>query len=246
MRANVVKTGDRVEIRILQQVEQGKKLGEYPPAYRSMVEHVQEDGSLELLVPIVKGKIDAPPSGVRLEALIYTRAGMYRCVAHIKNRYLKENVYLMLMELKSPLEKFQRREFYRFECVMDIQYMTITEEEVGIDDITELKEHHRLTYPEDLVESAVAVDISGGGIRFVSDLPAEEGSFILIAIRLVNESMDYPLELIGKVVICQKVEPGQSKEKYEYRVNFIMKDEKKRELIIKYIFEQERRSRQKG
>ena len=97
-----------------------------------------------------------------------------------KNRYLKENVYLMLMELKSPLEKFQRREFYRFECVMDIQYMTITEEEVGIDDITELKEHHRLTYPEDLVESAVAVDISGGGIRFVSDLPAEEGSFILI------------------------------------------------------------------
>ena len=47
-------------------------------------------------------------------------------------------------------------------------------------------------------------------------------------------------------MICQKVDPGQSKEKYEYRVNFIMKDEKKRELIIKYIFEQERRSRQKG
>ncbi len=246
MKSNVVKTGDKVEIRILQQVEQGRKLGEYPPAYRSIVEHVQEDGSIELLVPIVKGKIDGPPSGVRLEALFYTRAGMYRCVARIKNRYLKENVYLMLMELKSPLEKFQRREFYRFECVMDIQYMTITEEETEIDDITELKEHHRLTYPEDLVKNAVAVDISGGGIRFVSGQPAEEGSHLLIAIRLVNESMDYPLELIGKVVICQKVEPRQKEEKYEYRVNFIMKDEKKRELIIKYIFEQERRSRQKG
>lgn len=246
MKSNVVKTGDKVEIRILQQVEQGRKLGDYPPAYRSVVEHVQEDGSIELLVPIVKGKIDVPPSGVRLEALFYSRAGMYRCVAHIKNRFLKENVYLMLMELKSPLEKFQRREFYRFECVMDIQYMIITEEETEIDNITDLKEHHRLTYPEELAKNAVAVDISGGGIRFVSDQPAKEGSHLLIDIRLVNESMDYPLELIGKVVICQKVEPRQKEEKYEYRVNFIMKDEKKRELIIKYIFEQERRSRQKG
>lgn len=62
MKSNVVKTGDKVEIRILQQVEQGRKLGEYPPAYRSIVEHVQEDGSIELLVPIVKGKIDGPPA----------------------------------------------------------------------------------------------------------------------------------------------------------------------------------------
>ncbi len=63
-----------------------------------------------------------------------------------------------------------------------------------------------------------------------------------MSIRLANESMDYLLEIVGKIVICQKME----NEKYEYRVNFLMKDEKKRELIIKYIFEQERRSRQKG
>lgn len=69
MKSNVIKTGDKVEIRILQQVEKGRRLGEYPPAYRSIVENVQEDGSMELLLPIVKGKIDAPPptaSGLRL------------------------------------------------------------------------------------------------------------------------------------------------------------------------------------
>ncbi|TGY96825.1 flagellar brake protein [Petralouisia muris] len=242
MKSNVIKTGDKVEIRILQQVEKGRRLGEYPPAYRSIVENVQEDGSMELLLPIVKGKIDAPPNGVRLEALFYTRGGMYRCIAQIKNRYLKENVYLMLMELKSPLEKFQRREFYRFECIMDIEYMAITDEEAEIEDITDLKEHHRLTYPADLSREAIAVDISGGGIRFVAQQPGKEGGYLLMSIRLANESMDYLLEIVGKIVICQKME----NEKYEYRVNFLMKDEKKRELIIKYIFEQERRSRQKG
>ncbi|MCI8483597.1 MAG: flagellar brake protein [Lachnospiraceae bacterium] len=245
MNSNIIKPGDKIEIRILQQVEQGKRTGEQPPAYYSRVENVLEDGMIEVLVPIREGKTASPPSGVRLEFIFYTKTNMYRCIARIKNRYIKENLYLMLVEPRSPLEKFQRREYYRFECVMDMQYMKITEEEAEIEKVTDAKEHHRLEYPEDLSKDAIAVDISGGGIRFVGDEPGNKGDYLIIAIRLENESMDYLLEIMGKILLCQKIDTPQKEEKYEYRVNFLMKNQKERETIIKYIFEQERRSRQK-
>ncbi len=246
MNSNIVRPGDKVEIRILQQVEQGKKLGEQPPVYHSIVENVRDDGFFEMLVPIREGKTQAPPGGVRLEFLFYARAGMYRCVAHIKNRYVRENLYLMLVEPRSPLEKFQRREYYRFECAMDMQYMMITDEEAETENITELKEHHRLNYPEDLAREAIAVDISGGGLRFIGKMPGNKGDYLFLSLRLESESMNYLLEIVGKVLLCQEIESGNKEMKYEYRINFLMRNQKEREIIIKYIFEQERRRRQKG
>lgn len=246
MNDNVIKPGDKVEIRILQRVERGKMLGENPPAYYSMVEDVQESGLIEILAPTRAGKAESLPSGLRLEFVFFTKRGPYRCVARVKDRYVRENLGLVLIEPKSPMEKFQRREYYRFECVMDMKYLMVTEEEAKIEDIKELKEQHRLNYPEDGFLDAVAVDISGGGIRFVGSVPGEKGDFLVLSIRLESETMDYLLEIAGKVMLCQKVESGRKEEKYEYRVNFIMRNQKERETIIKYIFEQERRRRQKG
>lgn len=246
MNSNIVKIGDKIDIRILQQVEQGKKTGERPPAYHSKVQNILKDGSMEVEVPTAGGKSISLPAGIRLEFVFYTRNGLYRCVTHIKERYIRDNLYLLRIEPKTPLEKFQRREYYRFECVMDMLYMPITEEEVAIKKIEEVKEHHRLKYPEDLPKEAIAVDLSGGGIRFVGYEPGERGDYLLLTIRLENESMDYLLEVVGRVLTCQRVEARAKEKKYEYRVQFLMKDQREREMIIKYIFEQERRSRQKG
>lgn len=246
MNSDIVKIGDKIDIRILQQVEQGKKTGERPPAYRSIVQNILKDGSMEVSVPREGGRSVSLPNGIRLEFVFYTGNGMYRCVAHIKERYIRDNLYLLRIEAKTPLEKFQRREYYRFECVMDMLYLPVTAEEAAIEKIEEIREHHRLKYPEDLPKEAVAVDLSGGGLRFVGYEPGEKGDYLLITMRLENESMDHLLEVVGSVLTCQKVETSAKEEKYEYRVNFLMKDQKEREMIIKYIFEQERRSRQKG
>ncbi len=245
MGSNIIRPGDKVEIRVMQQLEQGRMLGELPPAYCSMVQDIREDGLLEVSVPTREGKTDIPPSGVRLEFVFYTRAGMYRCAAHMKDRYMRENLPVVLVEPKTPLEKFQRREYYRFGCVMDMEYFAITEEEAGIGDMAELKEHHRLAFPEDKPLHAVAVDISGGGIRFVGDQPGDKDAYLFISLRLKNKSMDYLLEAVGKTVLCQKVEAVKKEKKYEYRANFLMRNQKEREIIIKYIFEQERINRQK-
>ncbi len=245
MESNIVRPGDKIEIRIMQQLEQGRMLGELPPAYCSMVQDIRENGMFEISVPTRDGKAEVPPSGVRLEFVFYTRAGMYRCGANVKDRYVRENLPVVLVEPKTPLEKFQRREYYRFGCVMDMEYFAITEEEAGMGDMAGLKEHHRLCFPGDTPLHGVAVDISGGGIRFVGNRPGEQEGYLFISIRLKNKSMDYLLETVGKTILCQKVGTVKKETKYEYRANFLMRNQKEREIIIKYIFEQERVNRQK-
>lgn len=251
MNMNILNIGDSVEIRILQQIEQGWKTGERPDFYASKIQNILDNGDIEIDMPTQRGRNANLPSGVRLEFLFYTEEDIYRCVAHIKERYRRENMYLLLIEPKTPLEKFQRREHYRFECALDMLYQPIKEDEVDITPIYELKEHHRLTYPEDLAKEAVAVDLSGGGMRFVGYEKGNEGDYMVISLPLVNESMNYTLEIVASILTCRRMKRGagekpDAKKKYEYRVRFLVRNPEDREWIIKFIFEQERLHRQKG
>lgn len=251
MNTGILKIGDNVEIRILQQIEQGWKTGERPDFYASKIQNILDNGDIEIDMPTKKGQNASPPSGVRLEILFYTRDDIYRCIAHIKDRYIRENMFFLLIEPKTPLEKFQRREHYRFECALNMLYLPIKEDEVDISPIGELKEHHRLTYPEDLAKEAIAVDLSGGGMRFVGYEPGKEGEYMVISLPLENESMSYTLEIVASILTCRRIkrsagEKPDAQKKYEYRVKFLVKHPEDREWIIKFIFEQERLRRQKG
>lgn len=250
MGSDIIKVGDKVDIRILQQVEQGRKSGLRPTTYRSKVQDIMKNGDMEIGVPTEGGENVMVPSGVRLEFLFYTRTGIYRCIGHIKDRYIKERMYLLLVERKTPLEKFQRRQYYRFECLLDIYYYPVTKEEAQEIPLEELKELRKLGHKQEVPKSAVAVDISGGGLRFISDEPGERGDYVLMLIDLERQGTTYHLEVLGEILFCKRLENDLEikkniKNKYEYRTQFMIKP-KEREKIIKYIFEQERKNRQKG
>lgn len=246
MNPDIIKIGNKIEIRILQQAAQQQNDGSKVKVYRSQVQEIRNNGWLEIAVPIEEGRMVLLPFGVRYEFVFYTKNGLYRCVAQIRERFKSNNLYLFLVEPKTQLEKFQRREYYRFECAMIMSYQVIKESEAKIEDMNKLKAYHSRIRPDDLPKTAVAVDISGGGIRFITVEPTEEDTFLFISIQLKNESIDWTLETVGRVLSCRAVETSRKEKKYEYRVQFLLKDQRKREMIIKYIFEQERKSRQKG
>lgn len=250
MESNTIHVGDKIDIRVLQQVEQERTTGIVPRVYKSKLQDIKPDGMLEISVPISSGRAVLLSTGLRYEFIFYTRKGLYRCEVQVKEYYKTENIYIFLVEPKSPLEKFQRREYFRFECAMDMEYFDITEEEAKIEDIARLKQDHREENPDFVIQQGIAVDLSGGGIRFVGDREGKKGEFLLISIFLRSIDVNHQLEVAGRVLSCKKVEVQTGKmagkKKYEYRVQFLTRDQKKRETIIKYIFEQERKNRQKG
>lgn len=250
MGSNIVNVGDKIDIRILQQVNQEKETGVMTKAYKSSVQDIKPNGLFEIGMPMYGGKMVLLSTGIRYEIIFYTRNGLYRCTAQVKERYKTDSLYMLLIEPKSPLEKFQRREYFRFECAMDMEYAMITEEEAKIEDIEELKQHHKEQFPEDEMQKGIAVDLSGGGIRFVGEKEGQKGEFLLISIFLRCIDVNHQLEVAGRVLSCKVLDKvsgnKRGPKKYEYRVQFLTREQRKREIIIKYIFEQERKNRQKG
>lgn len=244
MSSNIIRIGDKVDIRVRQQAGKEATAPELK-VYFSKVLNTRDNGSIEVTVPMENEEPVLLPMNVRIEFWFYTSHGVYRCMAHIKDRYRKQGQRIFLLEPKTRLEKYQRRQFYRLECLIDLQYLPVTEEELQLEDAAEIRQKHKADFPEDLPKEGVAVDLSGGGMRFMGYTETEAGRFLWVSIRLKNESVDYTMELIGKIVSCKRIEGGSSKKRYEYRVKFKVKSQKEQEKIVKYIFEQERINRQR-
>ncbi len=243
MASSVLRIGDKVDIRVRRQA--GKDSLAKPDIYPSKVLNTRENGSIEISVPMVDGEALTLPMNVRIEFWFYTSHGVYRCLAHIKDRNKKEGLYSFLIEPKSPLEKYQRRQFYRLECLMDLKYLPISKEEAGKGSVQEMVERHMQKNPGDSLRYGYAVDISGGGVRFISDHLGAAGDCLVIMLNLKIGDDNYLLDLVGNVVDCRQLDEVLGKRKYEYRIDFVIKGRAEQEIIVKYIFEQERINRQR-
>ena len=88
------------------------------------------------------------------------------------------------------------------------------------------------------------VDISGGGVRFVTNEQLEEGKAVLIIVMLQTQAGEKQYYLPGHILRSVKLLNRDNM--YENRLKFIIHDDKIREEIIKYIFAEERKARQRG
>ncbi|MFP3154074.1 flagellar brake protein [Lachnospiraceae bacterium ZAX-1] len=230
----VLKAGDKIEIRILQQSDK---------IYRSTIYDILDNDEVEIGMPMEKGKMAVLSLNLLYELEFFGENGVYRCTAQVIERYKRDNLYALRIELKSQLKKIQRREYYRFECAVDMDYMMITQEEAEMP-IEKVEAHHRHDYPEDAIKHAVALDLSGGGIRFTSDELEERSGCVFVKMALKNETMDRQFQMVGRLLRSKRLETDR--EKYEHRTQFLQIDARTREQIIKYIFDEERKNRNRG
>lgn len=241
---DIIKPGDRIDIKIIQQLEQSQNSSTEPKKthiYKSKVYDVNENGKLQIAMPTENGKLVLLPLGIRFEFVFYSNGGLYRGEGQVKERYKQDNLYILDVELQSRLMKFQRREFFRHQCTIDMSYFELTPEEAELESAEIAFEKIR---DEDFYEKerkGIIVDISGGGVRFTSTEELQNDSYILITVRLSSDKVDKQYYLIGKIITCTKIENVVSR--YENRVQFMLKDDKTREEIIRFIFEEERKSR---
>lgn len=241
MVSSILTVGDKIDIRVLQQVEAQAKIGEAPRVLKSLIYDLKENGILEIGMPTEAGKIVLLSLGLRYELVFYTKKGLYRCIGQVKERYKSDNLYMVSMEMKTNLSKFQRREYYRFECLLDISYLPIKKDEAAKKNYKDILEYYRKYHPEEKMREAIAVDISGGGLRFVTKEKLSPDDAVLINLVLSNETIHQEFWIPANILQVHRLDGDLIK--YEHRVMFILKDNRIREQIIKYIFEEERKSR---
>lgn len=233
MLSNFVVPGQKLELRATNEKNEAKD-----KVYVSRVFEVLSDDRLEVAMPMEKTRLILLPVEGEYEVFFYTQNGLYECICRIIDRYKSNNVYILALELVSNLRKYQRREYYRFSCALNMSARVLEEEEIAA-----LDERKNYLVPGLPLKRSIIVDISGGGLRFVADHKYEEGSLIYCKYNLTVKNDIKEYNLVGKILSVGELEqqPGT----FEHRVQYMNINPAEREEIIRYIFEEERKNLKK-
>ncbi|AEM78796.1 flagellar brake protein [Thermoanaerobacter wiegelii] len=185
--------------------------------YSSQVQDISKNGTILIDTPVYSGHLVPVRIGSIVQIIYFTKQGLFTFYAKVLNRFSGKLALLEIMPISS-VERLQRRQYFRLEKVIPFTY-TISGGE------------------EDKVYKGLIQDISGGGLRCKVDKKVEVGTIINCVFTL-----DQEITVSGKVVRYEELlEKG-----YEIGLCYVDIDEKVREKIISYIFEEQRKSRQKG
>lgn len=242
MISNIVAVGDRIEL-IHSKRESSPQKGPQKVYYSQVYDIVSED-EIKIAMPMEKGKIILLSIGSVYKLSFFSKNSIYQCEGKILDRYKSNNIFVLVVEPVSSLKKAQRREYYRLSCVMPAEFREMTEKEIEYDYVEEIVENAKDPDAEEqelAFQKATIVDISGGGLRLISELPVEASKYILIKVRIPIRFLVKQFHLVGYVLQATKV-PGEIT-KYEIRLQFEKISKEERETIIKYIFEEERKKR---
>ncbi len=232
-----VTPGVKVEIQAIERVllddgSYGRKL------YTSKVYDVIDEDRMEIFMPIEQTKLILLPVSGEYELHFFTPKGLYQCLARVTERYKSGNIYLLEMELISNLQKYQRREFYRYSCVQEMAVRALNDEEKSL-------MHRELPFEpqEGEYTDCTMVDISGGGIRLICPKAFSGEEHVICNFTLRINGVQKSYKVTSQVLACTELETQRGQ--FEHRLKFIRIENQEREEIIRYIFEEERKKRQR-
>ncbi len=198
---------------------------------------IPSDSIVRISMPFHEGRIVPLSVGDQYQMTIFSDRGIYASQFVVVHRLKEGNLFLADMEMQRPLKKVQRREFFRHDCRIPASYRMISEkEELGLEE-----EDSPIDW-----KKGVILDISGGGLRMVSE--HHETANQIIQIRFILELEGELREFIEFGKLIASIRRENVANLYEQRVEFEQIGDKDREQIIRYIFDEERKkiSRDKG
>lgn len=214
-----IKIGNRVEITNTGSEKSVKN-------YVSVVENVFENGHILMPVPVSYGRLVTLVLKKKYIMTFFTEKGMLRYEARILKYINDDNYNYMLAELCDDGSRIQRREFFRFNCVLPFKYLKLEDMDVENEIIEDLNL---------VLSKGIIKDLGGGGLRFLANEELKVGDKIKCLVFLRNEHFI----AISDIIHMQHY--PKSNYKYQYRVKFTNIQEKDKDIIIKYIFDEQRR-----
>lgn len=208
-------------------------------SYASQIIDFKDDELIVCNMPFYEGKLVPLEVGAVIETFFYIGSNTYRCDCSIEERGKEGNIYVMSMRPITEIEKFQRRAFFRLDCQMEVSLRPLSNEEM---DFFEKREAlpERLT---GLVEKGVIVDISGGGMRVLARKRFEKDTYINVLFAVKVNGQDKVFNVIGKIIASFT---SQAKsDVFDNRIQFYKTKKEDVNIIVKYIFEQQRMQRKK-
>lgn len=256
MMNSIITVGDKIDLTPVKSEVQGNQDNLQKHYVSSLLEEPDGD-ELKIAMPIDAGKVVPLPVGGRYIMCFFTEKGLYQCKCEVINRYKEERTFVVVVRMYTALERNQRREYYRLDCVIDMKYRIVTPMEVVLRKRLEsgrfLNEEDKNQCQDKLEElenafldEGIVTDISGGGLRFHSTKQLEKENEVVVKVCLPMED-----EKIILTASCEVISSNPSvnrSDSFDNRLRFVKISEGEREQVIRFIFLQERKNlrREKG
>lgn len=208
---------------------------------------------VSIAVPTFKGHLVPLRIDDIYEMQFFTKGGLYRCRGKIlKRTKTTNNLAVAEVRFVSALEKFQRRQYYRMNCIMPMMYSVLTdvqkelyrEKKRCLSLEQKLNIEKKLESQEMVFQKATVLDISGGGMRFNSFIQQESGDILLLQPALPETVRKKVPFLFGRIISSRRI-PNKEPLAFDNRVEFVEISSVEQEQIITYIFKEERDKRKR-
>lgn len=209
------------QLQVNKKIDLNVKGGPFEGSYTSKVAEIEKD-KFKVYAPLFKGGIVPLNIDQELEVFFTGNAAAYKFFAKIIDRQ-KEPIAMLTLKEISNCERIQRREHFRIEARKKVKFRILDDIKKGSD--KELKK-------------AVTIDISGGGIKIITEESIKSNTLMELYID-IPEIEDIPIH--GRAVSdCESI--GN----YVVGVEFINLSKQYQEKIISWVFNHQRKLRQKG
>jgi c-di-GMP-binding flagellar brake protein YcgR len=198
-------------------------------SFISEIEGVESVDKLDMATPIYEGKLYPIEIEERITVWFTDNNNLYEFKAKVVERSKESNISIMKIKITSDIYKIQRREFFRYDCAIPVNYRVLNS--LGGADVS-----------RDYVK-AVTKDLSGGGICIRLNEKVEYGKKVECELFFSEKEKIF---FVGKVVRSSKYDKTQGSYNYEIGVVFEAMQEKERQTVIGFIYQEQRRLLKKG
>ncbi len=224
MKLKDITVGTKIEV-----IAHNRSGEEVKPSFISQVEEIGDHNTILISAPIYEGRIIPFHTDTVLKIVFCHQNGFYSFKGKVEGRGRKKNVIVLQIQIVSEFNKIQRREYFRFNCILPIKYRVVDEEDM-------MDDENNTTFHEGLTR-----DISGGGLGIITKNRQQLDDIIEFQLDLKDDSN---ITGYGKVVRSRLSERDITR----FDTGILFSDISKidREKIIQFIFKQQIKLKQKG
>ena len=239
MELDEITPGCRLDI-----LEMDEKENKSNKTYKSSLYSVLDNDTIEATVPTVRARLIPLDREREFYFVFITDKGLLRTKGVVTDIYKRGNFYLMKVHLNGHLSKYQRREFYRIDCMIPVIYQSLSDEQGKMKTVREAEESLKKPESRSRVHGfGTIMDISGGGAKITSKLSLIDVPYVLLKFQMDVPGLEkMPVTVIAKVINSENIE---GVDLYCHRVRFMFRDSANQEKIVRFIFEKERLLRRK-
>lgn len=215
MNLNEFKIGTRLELELQSKDEKSSHV------YVSQLLEPIMDNRFIIAAPIFEARLIYIPTDAKVRVVFnHYNYGLLGLMSIVRSKEMRGNIAVMHMEVAGAIEKVQRRTYYRLDCLLDTEY--------------KLYEGKKDKVPEEL-KKAITKNISGSGACIVTNENLSQNTMLEVIIHLDTGS----IKTVCMIIRSTEVENNKGKI-YHLGVRFTEISPKDRDLIVKYVFYQQR------